>query len=54
MNDIGSMKKMSETTGWTVKECHKIIDNLALDTKKEPVKKVLSSITINLNDLIIE
>lgn len=54
VNDIGSMKKMSETTGWTVKECHKIIDNLALDTKKEPVKKVLSSITINLNDLIIE
>ena len=54
VNDIGSMEKMSEETGWTVKECHKIIDNLALGTKKEPVKKVLSSITVNLNDLVIE
>lgn len=54
VDDVDSMKKMSEATGWTMKECHKIIDNLALDTKKEPVKKVLSSITVNLNNLVVD
>lgn len=39
VDDVDSMKKMSEATGWTMKECHKIIDNLGLGTKKRTGQK---------------